>query len=73
MNKDAVKRALDISEVFTQNTNQVWQSRYWKKAQASLEFFHQGSLEDPLYLPEDPLDFEEEFHIASHVFDQFGL
>lgn len=73
LNKDAIKRALDISEVFTQNTNQLWQSRYWKKAQASLELFHQNSIEDALYLPEDPLDFEEEFHIANHVFDQFAL
>lgn len=73
MNKAAVQRGLELSELFTLNTNRQWQQRYWKAAQLKLEAFHAGSVEDTLYLPEDPLDFEEEFVIANRVFDFFGL
>lgn len=73
MNKAAVKRGMELSELFTLNTNRQWQMRQWKTAQLKLESFHKNSLEDTLYLPEDPLDFEEEFIIADRVFDHFGL
>ncbi|WP_295906230.1 hypothetical protein [uncultured Bdellovibrio sp.] len=71
INKDAVKRALELSELFTINTNQQWQQRFWKQAQERLALLHKGHSEEAWYLPEDPLDFEEEFVIANRVFDYF--
>lgn len=73
MNKAAVKRGMELSEMFTLITNRQWQMRQWKTAQLKLESFHKNSIEDMLYLAEDPLDFEEEFIIADRVFDHFGL
>ncbi|MEK2645625.1 hypothetical protein [Bdellovibrio sp. BCCA] len=70
-NKDAVKRALELSELFTINTNQQWQQRFWKQAQERLAHLHKDHSEEAWYLPEDPLDFEEEFVIANRVFDYF--
>lgn len=68
--KDAVKRSLDLSDLFIQKTNQLWQERYWQQASGKLADFHSSSAADPLYLPEDPLDFGEyEFAIADKVFD----
>ncbi len=74
MNKDAVRRGLELSEHFTRITNPLWQERHWKEAGAKLKKMHRGSKEDALYLPEDPLDLEEgEFFYAHRVFDMFGL
>jgi hypothetical protein len=73
MNKQAFLRALDLSELFTRITNPQWQERYWQQAQKKLEKMHIKSQEQPLYLPEDPLDLEEEFVIARRVFDYYGL
>lgn len=73
MNKHAVKRGLEISEHFTRITNPLWQERYWQQAQVKLTKMHQGSEEEPLYMPEDPLDLEAEFFFAHRVFDYFGL
>lgn len=73
LSKEAVKRGLELSELFTLNTNRQWQQRHWRAAQAELEVFHRESLQDPLYLPEDPLDFNQEFQIADQVFKYFGL
>ncbi len=73
MNKDAVKRSLELNELFTRVTNPQWQERYWKQAQAKLKRLQKESNEPALYLPEDPLDFEEEFYIAHRVFEAYGL
>ena len=73
MNREAVSRALDLSELFTRITNPQWQERSWKKAAASLARMHRGSRADALYLPDDPLDLEEEFVIARFVLAQFDL
>lgn len=73
MTKDAVRRGQELSELFTLNTNQQWQRLYWKQAQKSLARLHKSSNEDAFYISEDPLDFEEEFHVANRVFDFFGL
>ncbi len=73
MNKDAVQRGLELSELFTRITNPQWQERHWKSAQTKLAKMHKGSKEDALYLPEDPLDLEEEFRIAYRIFDYYGL
>jgi hypothetical protein len=69
-NKAAVKRAGELSEIFTEVTNPQWQSIYWKSGAAKLRKI-QDLNEVPLYLPEDPLDLEEEFSIAKHVFATF--
>ncbi|KYG61125.1 hypothetical protein AZI85_09220 [Bdellovibrio bacteriovorus] len=71
INKDAVERGLELSELFTLNTNLQWQKRYWKQAQEQLFLYHKNSKEDVHYLPEDPLDFEEEFVIAQRVLNYF--
>jgi len=73
MNKAAVRRGLELSELFTRITNPQWQERYWKVAGMRLKKMHKGSSADPLYLPEDPLDLAEEFYLALQVFDHFGL
>ncbi|MDG0817215.1 hypothetical protein [Bdellovibrio svalbardensis] len=73
MNKDAVRRGLELNELFTRITNPQWQERYWKVAQAKLSKMHAGAKEDPLYMPEDPLDLEAEFFFAHRVFDYYGL
>ncbi|AHZ85393.1 hypothetical protein AB1A81_13365 [Bdellovibrio bacteriovorus] len=74
MNKDAVRRGLELSELFTRVTNPLWQERYWQMASAKLQNMHADSEEDALYLPEDPLDMEEsEFFFVRRVFDYYGL
>lgn len=74
MNKDAVRRGLELSELFTRVTNPLWQERYWKTASQKLTAMHKGSSEEALYLPEDPLDFEDsEFFYVHRVFDYYGL
>lgn len=73
MVRDAVNRALELSELFTQNTNLMWQELYWKDASHKLTALHKDSIEDALYLPEDPLDLEEEFYLAGRVLDYFDL
>jgi hypothetical protein len=73
MNKEAVRRGLELSEHFTRITNPLWQERYWKTARTKLKRMHVGSAEAPLYFPEDPLDLEEEFFLARRIFDYYGL
>lgn len=73
LRKESVKRGQELSELFTLNTNRQWQHRYWKSAATSLRHIHRNSAQDPFYLCEDPLDFEEEFLIAERIFDHFGL
>jgi hypothetical protein len=73
MNKDAVRRGRQLSELFSRVTNPEWQERYWKLARTRLSKMHRQSKEQPLYLPEDPLDLEEELAIAHRVFDVYGL
>lgn len=73
MNREAVKRGLELSELFSRVTNPLWQERYWKDARTKLKKMHAGAVEEPLYLPEDPLDLEEEFVLAHRLFDYFGL
>jgi hypothetical protein len=73
MNREAVRRGLELSELFTRVTNPEWQARYWKSAGMKLKEMHKGAKEEPLYLPEDPLDLEAEFFYAHRVFDFYGL
>lgn len=70
----ALKRSQDLSKNFVLATNQLWQERYWQSAQRRLAKLHQGSKQEVLYLPENPLDFgENEFAIANQIFSKFGL
>lgn len=73
MNREAVSRAFDINELFTRITNPQWQARYWKDASRKLTKMHKGSSDPVLHLPVDPLDLDEEFELARHVLEQFGL
>ncbi|UXR63088.1 hypothetical protein EZJ49_08365 [Bdellovibrio bacteriovorus] len=73
MVKAATKRALELSELFTHNTNQQWQQRFWKQAQTGLSKLHNGSKSQIWHLPEDPLDLNDEFLLADRVFEIFGL
>jgi hypothetical protein len=73
LNKAAVARSLEINELFSRVTNPQWQELNWKNAERKLSRMHAESKEEPLYLPEDPLDLEEELLIAKRVFDFFSL
>lgn len=73
VNKAAVKRGLELSQIFIQVTNPQWQNIYWKSAQTKLKKIQSKSGEDYFYLPEDPLDLEAEFAIAHRVFDFYGV
>jgi hypothetical protein len=73
INKAAVKRALQLSEIFTHVTNPQWQSLYWQDGQQKLKKLQRKSKEAQFCLPADPLDLEFEFRIADRVFNYFGL
>ncbi len=73
MNRLAFLRSLEINELFTRVTNPLWQERYWKIAAVKLKKLQVHSAEQTLYLPEDPLDLEEEFVIAARIFDYYGI
>jgi hypothetical protein len=73
MNSQAVRRALELSELFTRVTNPEWQKRYSQSALMKLKKMHKGNPEEPLYMPEDPLDLDAEFFFAHRVFDAFNL
>jgi hypothetical protein len=73
INKRAVQRSLEISELFTRVTNPQWQERHWKSSYLKLKKMHRGSMVDALYLPEDPLDFQDEFAIADRIYKELGL
>lgn len=73
MNSQAVRRGLELSELFTRVTNPEWQKRYSKTASTKLAKMHKGNKEEPLYMPEDPLDLEAELFFAHRVFDAFNL
>lgn len=73
VNAQAVRRGLEINELFTRVTNPLWQERYSDHARKKLKSIHSKSKEDPLYLPEDPLDLAEEFYLVRRVFDYYGI
>lgn len=73
LNQSAVRRSFELSELFTNVTNPEWQKRFWKDAQKKLRALQADSEEPPLYLPEDPLDIEEELILAREIFAYYGL
>ncbi len=73
INKAAVSRSLQLNEHFTKVTNPNWQALYWRTAAVKLQKLHRNSPEPEFYLPEDPLDLQEEYFYARRVFDHYGL
>lgn len=74
INKIGVRRGLQLSELFARVTNPQWIELNWTSAQKKLNRIHRGSMEALLYLPEDPLDIEEnELAIIDRIFDHFGI
>lgn len=73
LNKAAVKRALELSELFTLNTNPQWQNLNWQDCAKKLAKMHQGSNDQPFYIAEDPLDLNIEFSLARAILDRYGL
>jgi hypothetical protein len=73
INKAAVKRGRELSEIFIQVTNPQWQNIYWKSASLKLKKIQSKSREDYFYLPDDPLDLDGELAIANRVFDFYGV
>lgn len=73
MNADAVRRSLDINELFTRVTNPEWQKRNWKTVRRKLAPLHADSRLEPLRLPKDSLSLDDEFAITRGVLTAFGL
>ncbi|MFZ3228863.1 MAG: hypothetical protein WA160_01565 [Pseudobdellovibrio sp.] len=73
MNKNAVSRGLELSELFTLNTNPQWQNLNWQQAQNKLAKIHQHRTDEPFQIAADPLDLNIEFAMARSVLDFYGL
>jgi hypothetical protein len=73
INRQAVKRALELSGSFTEVTNPQWQSLYWRKALRNLQNFNKGKGKTRLRLPADPLDLGVEFALVHEILDYFDL
>lgn len=73
LNRPAVKRAQELSELFRNVTNPEWQKLNWQKSKKKLTQLQSWSSEKPLILPRNSLDLEIEFNIAERVFDHFGI
>ncbi len=73
INLAAVKRASQLSELFTCVTNPEWQKLNWKSGQKKLSKIVGPSKEPALFLPKDPLDLDLEFSVAHRIFDHFGI
>lgn len=73
INSKAFKRAIQLSEQFTQVTNPEWQNIYWKIGAQRLKKIQKNSKQNILQLPSDPLDLDSEFLIAEKIFNAFGL
>lgn len=73
INRAAVKRGQQLSELFTRVTNPEWQKLNWQSGQKKLSKIQSHSGEKIFMLPKDPLDLDVEFNIAHRVFDHFGI
>jgi hypothetical protein len=73
MNGAAVRRGLQLSEIFTSVTNPQWQNLYWRSGSEKLARIHKNNKEALLYLPEDPLDLKEEFYLVKQILAEFNL
>ncbi len=73
LNKKAVQRGLELSELFTLNTNPQWQNLYWKPAQKSLHKLNRDRNDNPFFIALDPLDLNMEFAVVRSVLFHFRL
>jgi hypothetical protein len=73
INRAAVRRALELNKDFTEVTNPQWQQLYGANAARELGVIHKNSKRPVLFLPEDPLDLDQEFTIVKKVFDLFEV
>lgn len=73
LNKAAVARGLELNPDFTEVTNPMWQDMYWQSAATKLQKIHKKSKKPVHFIPEDPLDFDQEFLVVEHIFDYFGI
>jgi hypothetical protein len=72
--KAAVKRSLDLSGHFVSYTNPAWQDRHWQFALKTLTQLNRKFQQDPLCMPEDPLEIAvEELDVIGRVFRKFSL
>ncbi|MBC7742873.1 MAG: hypothetical protein H7061_11800 [Bdellovibrionaceae bacterium] len=73
VNQHAVRRGLELSELFTLNTNPQWQNLFWQSSQKKLAKLHDQRHEQALIVAADPLDLNFEFALARSIFYYFGL
>lgn len=73
LNKQAVRRGLELNQDFTEVTNPGWQEIYWQSAAVKLKAIHKKSKAAVLVLPEDPLDLDSEFNIVEKVLNYFEV
>lgn len=73
INRAAVQRGQQLSELFTRVTNPEWQKLNWRSGQKKLKKLQARFNENFLILPKDPLDLDLEFDLADQVFDHFGI
>ena len=73
MNRDAVRRGQELSELFTRVTNPLWQERHWKLARQKLGRIHRESVRAPLRLPKDPLAIDTELDIVLDALAFYGI
>ena len=71
LNRDAVKRALELNESFVTVTNPQWQELYWKSAAKKLQKIHDHKQTAALNLPPDPLDLGAEISFMHQLLDYF--
>lgn len=73
INRVAVNRALQLSELFTRVTNPQWQSANWQSGRNKLKILQSKSNPTFLTLPADPLNLDLELDLALELFEYFGL
>lgn len=71
LNRQAVARALELNESFTDVTNPQWQALYWQKAAKKLQVLNKKSKKPVLLLPQDPLDLGAELELIHDILDYF--
>lgn len=73
VNKTAVRRGLELSELFTLNTNPQWQDLNWQDCEKKLTAIHKGRNENAFLIAADPLDLNFEFAVARSILDFYKL
>ena len=77
INEAAVERSLELSENFSRITNPEWQQRNASDVLVKLQNLHKSignDVEvDAWFMPEDPLDIEQELELLDYIFDAFEV